>query len=326
MKDIRWGIIGCGDVTERKSGPGLQKAEGSSLVAVMRRDGAKAADYAKRHGVPTWYDDADKLIADPNVDIVYVATPPDSHQEYCLKAAAAGKPVYVEKPMARTADECRQMVDACRAANVKLFIAYYRRCLPRFVKAKELIDGGAIGRVQAVSAILWKLPSKEEIAGTAWRIDPSIAGGGLLLDLASHTLDLIDHLCGPIEAAAGEATNTAGLYGVEDTVAGTWRHASGALGSGCWCYAAGTGRDTIEIVGTKGLIRMSTFGEKPIELITADRTESFMLENPPHVQQPLIQTIVDELHGRGKCSSTGDSALRTNAALDAMLASWRAKT
>lgn len=325
MTHVRWGIIGCGDVTEVKSGPALQKASNSSLVAVMRRDGAKAADYAKRHNVPAWYDDADKLIHDPNVDIVYVATPPGSHAEYCIRAAKASKPVYVEKPMARTADECRQMIDACRSANVKLFVAYYRRCLPRFVKAKELIDSGAIGRLQTVSAVLWKPPSKAEMDGTAWRIDPVTAGGGLLLDLASHTLDLIDHLCGPIESAAGQAMNTAGLYTAEDTVTGTWRHAGGALGSGCWCYAAGTHRDSVDIVGTKGLIRFSTFGEQPVELITAERNEAFTLANPPHVHQPLVQTIVDELTGQGVCPSTGESALRTNIALDAMLATWRAK-
>src|SRR5213592_2609043 len=96
---VRWGIIGCGDVTEVKSGPGFQKAERSSLVAVMRRNGALAADYSRRHGVPKWYDDADALIADPEVDVVYVATPPSSHMDYALRVARAGKPVYVEKPM-----------------------------------------------------------------------------------------------------------------------------------------------------------------------------------------------------------------------------------
>jgi predicted dehydrogenase len=116
MERVRWGIIGVGDVTERKSGPGFQQAERSELVAVMRRTGELAADYARRHGVPRWYDDADALIADPEVDAVYVATPPDTHRHYALRAAAAGKPVYVEKPMARTADECNEMIEACEAA------------------------------------------------------------------------------------------------------------------------------------------------------------------------------------------------------------------
>src|SRR5690349_8649652 len=138
---IRWGILGCGDVTEVKSGPAFQKASNSALVAVMRRDGARAADYAKRHGVPRWHDDAEALIRDPEVDAVYVATPPGTHLELALRVAAAGKPCYVEKPMARSAGECARMIEAFERANQPLFVAYYRRALPRFVRAKELIDG-----------------------------------------------------------------------------------------------------------------------------------------------------------------------------------------
>src|SRR5699024_4274467 len=149
METVRWGIVGVGDVTETKSGPGLQQAEGSALVAVMRRDGAKAADYARRHGVPRWYDDADALIADPEVDAVYVATPPDSHADYAVRALRAGKPVYVEKPMARTATECEEILSASRRAGLPVFVAYYRRAMPRFATVKELLEGGAIGQVRA---------------------------------------------------------------------------------------------------------------------------------------------------------------------------------
>src|SRR4051794_25734670 len=124
MKTIRWGIVGCGDVTESKSGPAFAKAANSSLVAVMRRDGTKAADYAKRHNVPRWYDDGSKLINDPEVDAVYVATPPESHEHYVALAARARKPVYVEKPMARSYDECKRMVLACEEAETKLFVAF----------------------------------------------------------------------------------------------------------------------------------------------------------------------------------------------------------
>ena len=325
MTDIRWGIIGCGDVTEVKSGPALQKAHGSSLVAVMRRNAAKAADYARRHGVPAWYADADALLADPNVNAVYVATPPASHADYCLRALAAGKPVYVEKPMARTAEECRRMTGAASAARLPLFVAYYRRCLPRFVKAKQLIDAGAIGDVRTVLVTLWRPPLESDISGPgAWRTDAAVAGGGLFVDLASHTLDLLDHLCGPITHADGHATNLAGAYAAEDTVAGHFTFASGALGVGSWCFAAGTSRDEVEIVGSRGRLVFSTFGERPVTLETAAGAEAFDIPHPPHVQQPLVQTVVDALLGRGECPSTGGSAMRTSVVLDAMLAGWRA--
>jgi len=153
MKTIRWGIIGCGDVTEVKSGPGFQKAEHSNLVAVMRRRGELAKDYAERHGVPRWYDNASQLINDPEVDAVYVATPPSSHKEYTLMIAAAGKPVYVEKPMALNFAECQEMIAACGQHGVPLFVAYYRRTLVRFLKIKELIEAGAIGNVRFVNIV-----------------------------------------------------------------------------------------------------------------------------------------------------------------------------
>ena len=140
MKSVRWGIIGCGDVTEVKSGPGFQKARNSELVAVMRRNAKLAEDYAIRHGVSRWYDNADALIHDPGVDAVYIATPPDSHKDYALAVARAGKPAYVEKPMALNYSECLAMIQAFEQAGVPLFTAFYRRALPRFLKIKSMLD------------------------------------------------------------------------------------------------------------------------------------------------------------------------------------------
>ncbi|HEY0707073.1 MAG TPA: Gfo/Idh/MocA family oxidoreductase, partial [Polyangia bacterium] len=251
---IRWGIIGCGDVCEVKSGPGFQKAPGSALVAVMRRDGAKAADFARRHGVPRSYDNAEALIADPEVDAVYVATPPSSHAAYTLAAARAGKPVYVEKPMATDRAACTHMIEACAAAGVPLFVAYYRRALPRFLKVKQLLDEGAIGQVRAVSTTLITAPAPAHLdpATLPWRVRPDIAGGGLFVDLAAHTLDLLDFFLGPIARAEGEAHNQAGLYPAEDTVSARLQFASGVPGVGLWCFVAGPRLDRTEIHGSTG--------------------------------------------------------------------------
>ena len=320
LQEVRWGIIGVGAVTERKSGPGLQRAERSSLVAVMRRDGAKAADYARRHGVPRWYDDADALLADPEVDAVYVATPPDSHRDYALRAAAAGKPVYVEKPMARTAAECEDMIAACERAGVPLFVAYYRRAMPRFVRVKELLDGGAVGEVRAVTVRLHAPAGMWEPDHLPWRVRPEISGGGLFVDLGSHTLDLLDHLLGPIEAVTGVAVNQAGRYPAEDHVAATFRFASGAVGTGLWAFDAAVRRDEVEIVGTAGALTFSSFGEEPLVLRTPNGEELIEAPYPEVVQQPLIQLVVDELTGRGTAPSTGASALRTARVVDAVLA------
>lgn len=322
---VRWGIVGCGDVCEVKSGPGFQKSKHSELAAVMRRDAAKAADFAARHGVPRWYSDAGALIADPGVDAIYVATPPDGHSRYALMAARAGKPVYVEKPMARHHDECLAMIDGCRAAGVPLFVAYYRRRLPRFLKAKEIIDQGGIGSVRSVQVTFARTdPGREPGAPEPWRLVPAIAGGGLFLDLASHTLDILDFLLGPIASAKGEARNLSGAHAVEDTVAAAFAFGSGALGAGLWTFSGATREDNVEIRGSAGKLSFSTFGDDAVRWETARGIESFSLPNPPHIQQPLIQSIVDALRGEGKCPSTGESAARTSWVMDRILEGWRA--
>lgn len=317
---VRWGIIGCGDVTEKKSGPGFQKAAGSELVAVMRRNGDLARDYAERHGVPRWYNDAATLIADPEVDAVYVATPPSSHLQYTRMAAEAGKPVYVEKPMALDAAEAEAMVNACEAAGVGLYVAYYRRGLPRFRRVAELVAGGAIGRVRTVSTQYWRPPAEPGTDG--WRVDPSLAGAGYFADLASHTLDFLDYLLGPVAEAQGFAANQAGLYDAEDAVSADFRYESGVLGTGMWCFTTGTSRDVTEVVGNEGAVRFSSFTTDPIELETAAGVEMIAIDNPQHVQQPLIQMVTDELHGSGRSPSTGRSALRTARVMDTILSDY----
>src|ERR1044072_2126533 len=252
MGTIRWGIIGCGDVTEVKSGPGFQKANHSTLVAVMRRDGLLAKDYAERHGVSHWYDDASQLINDPEVDAVYVATPPSSHRQYTLMAAQAGKPAYVEKPMALNFDECREMIAACQTAGVPLFVAYYRRALPRFLKFKELVDSGAIGEARFVSVALYQPAGNLNAATLPWRVVPEISGGGLFVDLASHTLDFLDYVFGPIASVQGCAANQARLYEAEDIVTGLFPFESGVAGGGAWCFTVAGKSDVVTIVGKIG--------------------------------------------------------------------------
>ena len=324
MKTIRWGIIGCGNVTEVKSGPGFQKAHNSALVAVMRRDGALAEHYARRHGVPRWYDDGAALIHDPEVDAVYVATPPNAHKEYTLMAAAAGKPVYVEKPMAMNHAECQEMIAACKAAGVPLWVAYYRRMLPRFRKVKDLLDGGAIGEVRFVTAMLYQSvrPDHLDRENLPWRVRPEIAGAGIFLDLASHTLDYLDYFLGPVVEVGGHAASQAGLYPAEDVVASHFVFASGVHGVGVWSFASYTNVDVTEIVGSAGKLTFSSFGTEPVRLTTEVGVTEFAVDTPDHVQQPLIQTMVDELNGDGGCPSTGESAARTTWVMEQMIRNY----
>ncbi len=310
MDRIRWGIIGCGDVTEVKSGPGFQKAANSELTAVMRRNGELAKDYARRHNVPKWYDDADKLINDPEVDAVYVATPPAFHKEYALRAIRAGKPVYVEKPMATNYKDCLEMIKAAEDAGIPLYVAYYRRGLERFNKIKELVDAGAIGEVRFATMELYRAPLEGE--NLPWRVVPEIAGGGLFVDLASHTLDIFDYILGPVSRAEGHSANQAKLYKPEDIVTANLTFERGAEAVGVWCFTSFGASDINEIVGSKGKLTFSTFGQEPVLLTTSSGVKEFPISNPVHIQQLLIQCIVDELTGCGKSPSTGISAARTN--------------
>ena len=324
---VRWGILGVGDVCEVKSAPAMQIIENSEVVAVMRRNGEKAKDYANRHGVDTWYDNADALINDPNVNAIYIATPPNAHCDLTIKAAKAGKPVYVEKPMARTTEECQQMIDACANADVPLYIAYYRRRLPNFEKLNLLLDEGAIGDIRMVKIEMLKTIDPDIVANSTgnipvnWRTDPKVAGGGYFFDLAAHQLDYLDYVLGPIKSVSGHASNQAGLYEAADIITSSFVFENGVLGSGSWCFTVdkASEKDELTIIGSTGQIKAPFFGEPKLFVEKSNGlSETFEFEMPYHIQQPLIQTVVDDLLGKGNCPSTGETAIRTNWVMEEM--------
>jgi predicted dehydrogenase len=323
MDRVRWGIIGCGDVAEVKSGPAFQQVAGSELVAVMRRNGELAASYARRHGVPRWYSHAEDLIDDQEVDAVYVATPPGSHLELALLACAAGKPAYVEKPMARSHSECRRMVEAFEAAKVPLFVAYYRRALERFRLVRDLVAGGKLGTVTGASyRYASSAPPSFANGELPWRFRPVESGGGLLLDLGSHTLDILDFILGPLENVRGDARNVASPYDVEDNVVLHFSTRSGALGVAQWNFASAVRADEIVITGDAGEVRLATFGDGPIDVRIGERAERLERPNPRHIQLPMIESVVADLRGLGQAESTGVTAARTSAVMDAALAGY----
>ncbi|HSK96958.1 MAG TPA: Gfo/Idh/MocA family oxidoreductase, partial [Euzebyales bacterium] len=294
----------------------------SSLLAVIRRDRARAEDYARRHGVPRVHATAEALVADPEVDAVYVATPPASHAVLAMLVASAGKPCLVEKPMARTHVECTRMLDAFRTAGVPLWVAYYRRALPRFLKVRELLAADAIGRLTSVHVqVTDRLAPGEQTAN--WRFDPGQAGGGLFLDLGSHCLDLVDFLAGPLADVHGHALNTGGTYAAEDVTCAAFRAGAAVVGTGIWNFNADATTDELTFRGSGGAITVPIFTDGDIVVSRAGGAEVLPVRNPPHVHQPLIQTIVDELRGWGRCESTGDSGARTSWVMDRCLESYR---
>ena len=321
MDQIQWGIIGCGNVTEVKSGPAFNKIPNSKLVAVMRRDAALAEDYARRHNVPKWYSDVDELVNDPDVNAIYIATPPNVHEAYTEKALRAGKPVYVEKPMALNAAECSRMNAVSKETGVPLFVAYYRRSLPYFIKLKELIDSNIIGDIRYVNICLQWQPYDEEIGELRkpkWRVQPAISGGGHFHDLASHQFDLLEYILGPIKSANGIARNQAGLYDADDISVASFEFESGVLGNGVWCFTINKEQreDKAQIVGSRGRINFSFFEKFDIVVETESGTETYNIPYPAHVQQPLIELIVKELRGEAQSPSTGLTGARANQIMD----------
>ncbi|MCC5930807.1 MAG: Gfo/Idh/MocA family oxidoreductase [Cyclobacteriaceae bacterium] len=321
MHKIQWGIIGCGEVTELKSGPAFNLTEGSSLHAVMRRDAEKAKDYAERHQVPKWYADSDDLLNDPEVNAIYIATPPDTHAHYTIKALALHKPVYVEKPMALNTAECEAMLEASIKYDTPLFVAYYRRALPYFLKVKRLIEDGHIGEPMHVEIRLLQPPKEDELEGTpGWRVNPKISGGGHFHDLASHQFDFLDFLFGPIEKVEALHGNLGKLYESDDVVVAGFQAEKGNLyGAGIWSFSVPEflKEDICIITGTEGQIRFSFFTtDYPVWLKTKTQELSFNIQHPKHVQQDLIHQVVNALRTGSHCVSTADSALRTNKILD----------
>jgi len=321
MKKIQWGIIGCGDVTEVKSGPAFNKVNDSALVAVMRRNAEKAADYARRHNVPKWFNDAQQLIDDPEVNAIYIATPPQSHEAYTLSACKAGKPVYVEKPMSTDSAAASRMLQASISTGVKLCVAHYRKAQPRFKKIKSMLDEGEIGEVRMVNLQLVQPPQSALIAKTDefWRIDPAISGGGLFHDLSPHQLDLLQYFFGTPEKAKGFAMNQAGLYAADDMVMGNMLFKNKVAFNGSWCFSGAEKeeKDLVEITGTEGTIRFATFSTHHITVSKKGVEQVIVFDELPHVQQPMIDAVVKYFLGQADNPSSAESAVATMRVIDA---------
>jgi predicted dehydrogenase len=324
MKEISWGFVGCGEVTEKKSGPAFNEVQGSHIEAVMSRNRDKAESYAKRHGVKKFYTDAQELINDPDVNAIYIATPPSSHATFAIMAMKAGKPVYVEKPLAASYEDCARVNRVSEETGVPCFVAYYRRHLPYFQKVKQLIADGSIGNVTNVQ-LRFAVPPRDldynSQAQLPWRLQPDIAGGGYFYDLAPHQLDILQDMFGVITRAHGYCANVAHLYQAEDTISACFLFENGLPGSASWCFVShkSAREDCIEVIGEKGMLSFSVFDYMPIRLVTNEGLQEIKVENPPYVQLPIIKSVIEHLQGTSLCTCTSVSATPVNWVMDRIL-------
>ena len=324
MKEISWGFIGCGEVTEKKSGPAFNEVAGSHVEAVMRRNESKARSYAERHHIRKWYTDPLELIEDPDINAIYIATPPSSHATFAIMAMRAGKPVYVEKPLAASYEDCIRINRVSEETGISCFVAYYRRYLPYFQKVKGMIDGGAIGKALSVQLRFSCPPRDLDYRSTQalpWRLQPDIAGGGYFYDLAPHQLDMMQHIFGVITEVTGICANRAHLYDAEDTVSACFKFESGLPGSASWCFVGHSSAkdDRIEVIGDKGMLNFSVYDYDPIHYVSSDEDKYIDVTNPQYVQLPIIKSVIENLQGFGVCQCTSVSATPVNWVMDRIL-------
>lgn len=319
-KVVRWGILGCGNVTEVKSGPAYQKTAGFEVVAVMRRDAYKAADYAKRHGIDKFYTNGDDLINDPEIDAIYIATPPDTHKYYGLKVAQAGKICCIEKPLAPNYQESLIIYKAFEEKNIPLFVAYYRRTLPCFEQIKTWLNANSIGDIRHIGWHLSKPATTQDLSGEYnWRTDSEIATGGYFDDLASHGLDLFVYLLGNIKAVSGISLNQQGLYSAKDAATACWVHESGVAGTGSWNFGCYEREDKVEIFGSRGKISFSVFENDPLVLSNdLGKTELF-IEHPDNIQLYHAKQMREHLLGNSEHPSTGLTGAHTSWVMDKII-------
>lgn len=313
---LRWGIIGCGDVAERKGGPAIWGVEGSELVAVMRRDAAKAEDFARRHGAKRWYTRAEDLLADPEVNAVYVATPPYLHHRYTIEAAEAGKHVMCEKPMAMDVRGCREMIAACRDNGVKLMVAYYRRTYPVVKRMKKLLSEGAIGEPMLVRINLTAYYNPPD-AHREWRTNPDAAGGGVMFDVGSHRLDLMVYLLGDVEKVAAFTGTLHCGYKVEDSAVLSIKLVNGMHGVANFNWNVGSGSDEFEIYGTEGKMLARPLDKGHLEVYRGKEVEIFELPPPKITHWGLVENFVRAVNQGGPLICPGEEGMKTNLIMEA---------
>jgi predicted dehydrogenase len=313
---LGWGVIGCGDVVFRKSGPSILQADRSRIVAVMRRDPEQCRGFAEAHGIAVCTDDPEAIIGHADTDIVYVATPPSSHRPYVIAAARAGKHVLVEKPMGLSAVEDQQMIDACHQAGVELFVAYYRRFHPHVQKMKELIDSGRIGTPVAAQVDYAQPPAPDTAWGGGWRLQPAISGGGLFVDVVSHRIDVVVHLLGRPAKIHGLKATPGPTTAVEQAATVLVQFTCGAVGAMSGDFVSGRAADRFVIAGTEGVIESGRLDGHHFVCRNGDAVEEFRFEPDAAPHLGLVRHIELVLAGETKNTSSGLDGLQTDMILD----------
>lgn len=319
MEKVKWGFIGCGQVVQKKSGKAFNDVPHSCVHAIMRRNLVSAEESAKMFGAKKWYSSVSEIV-NSDVDALYIATPPGLHFEQALACCEAGKPVYIEKPLARNYSEAKAMVEAFKLKNIPLFVGHHKRALPRFVYIKGVLDAGEIGKITSVQSYLNRLFSRKEAKDT-WLYNPRLSGGGKFYDIAAHSIDIISFLFGEISEVHGFASNNGTECPLEDTVAFAYKTTKGVLGTANYNCISNKKNDRVYVHGTKGEIEFSVHGENDVIITSYGSGEkrTLTINDPESIEYSMVENVVEALinHGNGICM--GEDALPTYWVIDEIL-------
>ncbi len=299
MNKLRWGLIGCGDISRKRVAPALRDLETCELVAINRSRVEMAESFAREFGARRWYGDWRELIADSEVDAVYIATPVYLHAEQTIAAAEAGKQVLCEKPMAMNVAECDRMIAACQLNGVHLGIAYYRHFYPVLLRVKELIASGEIGKPVLAQVNAFERFNPQPGDDRYWLLEKDKAGGGPMMDFGCHRIEILLNLFGSIRQIKSIVGRTLFEREVEDTCVASFEFETGMQAVLNVTHAAFESRDTVDIFGSEGSLHLPVLnrGELRIKKAAGERTE----QHPPHanIHLPLIEDFAQAvLKGR----------------------------
>lgn len=312
MKILKWGLIGCGDIVMRRVGPALQSLSSCELIAVSRADASRAAECAKQFDAPRSYEHWQDLVADPEIEAVYIATPVFLHEEQTLACAKAGKHVLCEKPMALSTAECDRMIQACEQAHVKLSIAYYRHFYPVLQRVQALLASDAIGKPTLIQVHAFDWFDAEPGGFRSWLLEKDKAGGGPLMDFGCHRLEVLLHLFGPVSEVIGTHDRLHFTREVEDTAVAILKFESGPMAVLSVTHATPTSRDTVEIYGTKGSLHIPALNAGTLHLVRDGKTETE--HHPPHenLHLPHIEAFTQAVLNDTAAPVDGDAGRAVN--------------
>lgn len=310
---LGWAVVGVGDITRKRVFAALRDEPRSRLCAAITTRPERSRDICREYGVERVCTSLEQVLEDPQVTAVYIATPVYLHCPQTIAALRAGKHVLCEKPTALNPDEAALMIAAAREAHRVLGVAFYRPFYPKIQRARELIAAGAIGKPTLVWVAVHNWFDEKTLQGREWFLDPHKSGGGPLMDVGCHRIDVLNYLFGRPRVLSAALSNQVHSYAVEDAATVILEY-PGPVKVILDCnWNSRVIRDEFRIIGTEGELDLTPLNGP--ELRWGDRQE--LLPPHPNLHYPMIANFVAAVLDGGELVSSAERALVTDRALAA---------